>query len=60
MIEILRKYGGQFALPNDGGAPPGGVGVGGPIAADPISNADLLQEILKVAREIKGISKQLK
>ena len=59
IIEILRQFGHQFSEPNDGGLPPGGVGVGGPISFEDIKNSEILREILKLSAEIKAIKKKI-
>ena len=59
IIEILRQFGHLFAETNDGGLPPGGVGVGGPISFEDIKNSEILREILKLSGEIRAIKKKI-
>lgn len=57
LIEILRKFG-SVMVPDDGGSPPGGVGVGGP-ATRQIGNSELMKEILKLSREVSSLKTML-
>src|SRR5882724_8262680 len=57
LTEILRDFRSRLE-PSDGGSPPGGVGPVGP-ASRKIDNALLLQEILKLSREVSAIKAKI-
>jgi hypothetical protein len=57
MTEILRDFRSQLE-PGDGGLPPGGVGPVGP-ASRKVDNAMVLQEILKLSRDVASIKQKL-
>jgi len=57
LTEILRNYGRLFD-PGDGGSPPGGTPPTGPSRR--IDNMALMEEILKLGRQIKTLQSQSK
>jgi hypothetical protein len=58
LIEILRSYGRLLDDDGDGGLPPGGTPLTGPEERR-IDTVLLMQEILKLRREIKAISSKM-
>jgi len=67
IIDIIRNFGDVFDDP-DGGTLPGGVPDPPPPAPDPgpdeagsrVGHDDIMRELLKVARVVDGIAKQIK
>ena len=58
VIDIIRRF--RFEIDRDGGSPPGGTPPPGPTSFQgPITNEDLMKEVLKLSRQISQLRKQL-